>query len=260
MSGFTVKGATGEGILAVGKPDPSLVPVGSPAGSITGVPISDVTISHNVVENNDQGTPTSSYMECQASGNVPGDCGEGIHLMSVTDSTVSHNYVTKNSGGILLTDEFGPTRRERDRAQPRDEQRLGLRHHAALPQWPCRQPDHAHAQSLARRGLQQHHPPQRRDEQRPDRLRRRSPPACALPRLGLYDNVIEGNLIEGNGLAGVTLHSHAPGAFIGGTQIRHNLIGLNNLHRRHTALAAAHPHRCNSRPTRKRRESSCGRL
>ena len=48
-------------------------------------------------------------MECQASGNVPGDCGEGIHLMSVTDSTVSHDYVTKNSGGILLTDEFGPT-------------------------------------------------------------------------------------------------------------------------------------------------------
>ena len=48
-------------------------------------------------------------MECQAAGEVPGDCGEGIHLMSVADSTVAGNYVTGNSGGILLTDEFGPT-------------------------------------------------------------------------------------------------------------------------------------------------------
>ena len=30
VSGFTVRGATGEGILAVGTPDPSLVPVGRP--------------------------------------------------------------------------------------------------------------------------------------------------------------------------------------------------------------------------------------
>jgi len=73
------------------------------------VPISDVTISHDIVQGNDQGPATSAYMECQASGNVPGDCGEGIHLMSVADSTVSHDYVTGNSGGILLSDEFGPT-------------------------------------------------------------------------------------------------------------------------------------------------------
>jgi len=41
--------------------------------------------------------------------------------------------------------------------------------------------------------------------------------------------VVEGNLLENNGISGVTLHSHAPGAFIGGNVIEHNIIGVNNL-------------------------------
>jgi parallel beta-helix repeat protein len=109
VEGFAVRGATGEGILAMGAIDPALVPAGAPAGSTTGIPITDVTIMHDIVQGNDRGTPSSSYTECQASGGEPGDCGEGIHLMSVADSKVSKNYVTGNSGGILLTDEFGPT-------------------------------------------------------------------------------------------------------------------------------------------------------
>jgi parallel beta-helix repeat protein len=41
--------------------------------------------------------------------------------------------------------------------------------------------------------------------------------------------VIEDNAITGNGLAGVTIHSHAPGAFVGGNRILNNLIGTNNI-------------------------------
>ena len=53
--------------------------------------------------------------------------------------------------------------------------------------------------------------------------------AAPFPGTGSYDNDVEGNLIEGNGLSGVTLHSHTPGAFIGGNSIKGNLIGVNNL-------------------------------
>ena len=53
--------------------------------------------------------PNSPYPQCSEFGQVPGDCGEGIHLMGVHDSEVSDNYISANEGGVLLTDEFGPT-------------------------------------------------------------------------------------------------------------------------------------------------------
>ena len=39
----------------------------------------------------------------------PDDCGEAVHLQSVTNSAVVGNVVKNNVGGILLTDEDGPT-------------------------------------------------------------------------------------------------------------------------------------------------------
>ena len=99
VEGFTVQGAIGEGILAT--------------GSLRGGSISDVTIEENrVVGNNTGGMPPTSnspYPQCVEQGEIPGDCGEGIHLMGVRDSRVSENYVSGNLGGVLLTDEFGPT-------------------------------------------------------------------------------------------------------------------------------------------------------
>ncbi len=99
VTGLTVTNAIGEGILVMGAP---------------GAPVQNVTISGNTVVHNDQGNPTgatiseSSYPECNGSGHIPGDCGEGIHLMGADNSTVWNNQVSGNSGGILLTDEFGP--------------------------------------------------------------------------------------------------------------------------------------------------------
>ncbi len=37
------------------------------------------------------------------------DCGEGIHLMGTDHTTVASNVVEGNSGGILMSDETGPT-------------------------------------------------------------------------------------------------------------------------------------------------------
>ena len=99
FTGFTVQGAIGEGILVT--------------GSLAGGSIDHVTVENNqVIGNNTGGIPpvaNSPYPQCSAFGQIPGDCGEGIHLMGADYSTVSKNFVSANEGGVLLTDEFGPT-------------------------------------------------------------------------------------------------------------------------------------------------------
>ncbi|HVA83534.1 MAG TPA: right-handed parallel beta-helix repeat-containing protein [Candidatus Binataceae bacterium] len=95
----------------------------------------NIKIAHNVVKNNDQamgktrGTggpppcptflpPGNGIIVCcpdaftGGPGNFPDDnddCGEGIHLRSVTSSVVEGNSVHDNIGGILTTDETGPS-------------------------------------------------------------------------------------------------------------------------------------------------------
>ena len=44
-----------------------------------------------------------------------------------------------------------------------------------------------------------------------------------------YENRVSGNFIEGNGLAGISIHSHAPNAYVNGNVFTHNVIGTNNL-------------------------------
>jgi nitrous oxidase accessory protein NosD len=89
VKGFTVEHAAAEGILVAGT--------------------SKVLIQDNTVRLNDAGSSTNPPLECQAQGNVPGDCGEGVHLLSVTWSRLVHNLVENNVGGILITDEIGPS-------------------------------------------------------------------------------------------------------------------------------------------------------
>lgn len=229
VDGFTVRNAIGEGILAMGTANPSLVPVGSPAGSITGVPISAISITHDVVQGNDKGGPTSSYTECQTVGQEPGDCGEGVHLMSVANSTVSGNYVTGNSGGILVTDEFGPSHGdviERNLVTDNaSDCGITMPSHNGLAVNPATLAPNptlggvydntVRGNVVVDNGL--------------TGFGAGVLVAAPFPGSASYDNDIESNVIEGNGISGVTLHSHAPGAFIGGNQIEHNLIGVNNL-------------------------------
>jgi parallel beta-helix repeat protein len=84
LTGFTVENAGLEGIFVL--------------------QTSGVTITNNTVVDNDAYGPFNPLCVDQ-----PDDCGEAIHLQSVTDSTVSDNLVQNNVGGILLTDENGPT-------------------------------------------------------------------------------------------------------------------------------------------------------
>ncbi len=89
VKGFTVEHALGEGILVAGT--------------------SKVLIMDNTVRLNDAGFNTTKTLECQAQGNIPGDCGEGVHFVSTTWSRLVGNMVENNVGGILITDEFGPS-------------------------------------------------------------------------------------------------------------------------------------------------------
>ncbi len=90
VSGFTIQNANQEGILVM--------------------ETSGVTIANNTITNNTLGAKAKNPVgECAAQGPIPGDCGEAIHLWATHGSTVSGNTISKNLGGILLSDETGPT-------------------------------------------------------------------------------------------------------------------------------------------------------
>jgi hypothetical protein len=65
---------------------------------------SRITIERNRVVNNDTYGPFNPACVTE-----PDDCGEALHLQTVTQSVVRDNLVQNNVGGILLTDEDGPT-------------------------------------------------------------------------------------------------------------------------------------------------------
>lgn len=225
VSGFTVKNAFGEGILVGYEPVP-------PGTHPLPPSVSGVTISGNVVVTNDQGNSTNSpltnspYAQCIAQGPVPGDCGEAIHLLSATDSTVTDTRVSGNTGGILLTDENGPTSGNViSKNQVTDNVYVcgitvaghniklagGVHDNRFLDNW------------VSGNGTQ---------GQGAGILFATPVPGAAAPDgVGgaVYDNLVEGNVIWGNGLAGVTVHSHAPGQDLNGNVIVHNFIGTNNL-------------------------------
>jgi nitrous oxidase accessory protein NosD len=92
ISGFTVEHANFEGILIA---------------NATGVTVVDNLVSHNNLAL-DISTPACPNIPAFET-NEADDCGEGIHLMAVDHSLIVRNEVSWNSGGILISDETGPT-------------------------------------------------------------------------------------------------------------------------------------------------------
>ena len=97
VAGFSVENAQFEGILAV-----SAI---------------NVTISNNSVINNDQspgllftGLPTGCPGQPAYEMDETGDCGGAIHLIGVSNSAVSGNYVSGNADGLLISDETGASK------------------------------------------------------------------------------------------------------------------------------------------------------
>lgn len=208
IRGFAVTGAYGEGILAVHT--------------------SHVTIQDNIVFLNDTGASQASptYRECQASGPVPGDCGEGIHLMSVTNSVVDYNSVYGNTGGILLTDELGPTARN-----------LVAYNNVTLNVYDCGITAASHNPNAAPNGVPAPKVGGIYDNRFIGNYASEDGTlgfgaglvlAGAGPGTAVYDNLVEANTFVQNGLGGVTLHDHAPGQYMDGNAIIGNTFSGND--------------------------------
>lgn len=208
VSGMTVTGALGEGILVAAA--------------------SQVTVEHNTVEHNDNGGVKSGWSECGGEGNVPGDCGEGLHLLSATNSRVLDNTVAFNSGGVLLTDEFGPNHGNTVSGNlvEDNESDCGVtvvsHSSAAVSKSGKPQPTMGGTYNNTISG---------------NVVISNGTTgdgggvliASGVSGGGSYDNLVVGNEIAGNGLSGVTIHQHFPLSDVSGNVIRGNWIGTNDV-------------------------------
>jgi hypothetical protein len=212
IEGWTVMNAQFSGILvgshivdASGKP------------LTNGSPISDVTIDHVTVEHNDQGfigVVNQGVGECFSTPFAPGDCGEGIHLVSASDSTVEHSLVQDNAGGILMTDEFGSASGNTiafDSAVNNDDDcGITIASHTAFQIYDnLIEHNVADNNGVAGQGAG-------------------ILMAGAAPGTGVHDNVVRNNEASGNGLSGIVIHDHFPGNFTNNV-ITNNHLGTNNL-------------------------------
>lgn len=209
VKGFVVKNATFEGILAMRT--------------------SNVTISHNTVQNNDQGGKSSHPTgECAQVGNIPGDCGEGLHLMTVRQALVLSNTVKNNAGGILVTDELGPTAFNVISGNKSLNNvldcgiTLASHNTKAVSSGGAPQPSAA--------GVYDNYVVNNTANGNGTQGQGGGILIAAPgPGTGTYNNVVNNNTANDNGLAGITLHSHAPGQYLNGNVITNNSVSNDGL-------------------------------
>lgn len=205
VEGFTVKNAIGEGILA----------------ALT----SDVLIAHNVVRGNDKGFGTTVTLECTEQGNVPGDCGEGLHLLSVTHATVVHNLVEDNVGGILVTDEAGPSAYNTISYNVSRDNLLDCG--ITLPSHNGAAFDPVTGKTVPAAGgvydnLISHNISEGNGGAGVGMF-------APFPGTASYDNRVVDNKLVGNGEEGVGIHAHAPAQYVSGNVITGNFISGNGV-------------------------------
>jgi parallel beta-helix repeat protein len=206
VSGFTVQNANFEGILLTD--------------------VSHATITNNQVQRNDLGLDISASV-CPGQPSFEtlegDDCGEGIHLSGVDHSIISNNVVENNSGGILLSDDTGATHDNlilgnTVRDNPFD---CGI----TLASHPLAGSNFTAAAGVFHNTItgntSQHNGYQ-------------VPGAGAgvgifapFPFSSTYGNVVVNNDLNDNGLPGVAMHAHAPGATIADNVIASNRISGN---------------------------------
>lgn len=218
VSHLNVENAYYEGIL-----------VGNSSADASGSPISDVTIDQVTVKGSDagyNGSPGVGTGECFTATSpnaAPGDCGEGIHLNSATDSVVEHSRVEANAGGILLTDEFGANSNNHIayNVVVNNTHDCGIT--LASHNEPGVAPPTSHGvfdntveyNRVDGNGVQ---------GQGGGILM-----AGGGPNTQVYGNRVSHNEASGNGLAGVVIHLHVPGSNLSDNVITYNRLSNNNL-------------------------------
>jgi hypothetical protein len=149
-----------------------------------------------------------------------------LHLVAVTDSTVEGNYVAHNAGGILLTDEFGPTSgnvvRFNESMYNETDCGITLAGHAAavnpetgLPTGKAGVFDNLIADNVS-------------DDNGVLGQGAGILMGGGAPYAGVYGNHIIGNVARGNGLSGITIHQHLVGD-LNANVVEGNYLSNDNL-------------------------------
>jgi hypothetical protein len=194
----------------------------APAEGILAALTSRVQIVGNELLHNDLGATTPFQPlpgECAAQGNVPGDCGEALHLLSATNSRAAFNNVHDNVGGFLLTDEVGPNRGNviafnvsknnkldcgitlpsHNADAVSDPTKGGVYNNLVIGNW-------SSGNGGAGVGM-----------------------FAPFPGAASYNNRVIGNYLIGNGEAGIAIHSHAPGQNVSGNVMTGNVVSGNGV-------------------------------
>ena len=195
-----------------------------PPTSVTGA-----LIENNIVNNNDACVNHPTAADCPQPPNPFDDYGETIHLLSVANSTVTNNVVDNNVGGILLTDEVGPTDGNTISGNTVNGNAVDcgitLAGHSSSavstsgPTTGQPQPSQAGVYNNMIVGNTSNN----------------NGAAGLLAAAGgsgsaVYNNTFTGNTAIGNGLAGMTIHSHAPLQDINGNVVTNNNFSQDALH------------------------------
>ncbi len=204
ITGFTVENAPTDGILVGSEPGPT-------AGPVTKVKISRNTLTGNGAA-------------------VPAKPGWAIWMVTATNSTVANNRIYKNAGGILLSDEYGPSSHNRIVGNRVTDSTLQcgitLAGHNPAAINPA-----TFAPTPTTGGVF--------DNLVADNVANDNAPtpgafgggiilAAGAPFGGVYSNVIRDNTANGNGMPGILIHEHnfGPGT---GSDLNNNVIVGNHL-------------------------------
>ena len=192
ISGFNIHNANFEGILVANG--------------------SDVTIVNNHVHDNNKALDLSnSPATCPGipafETNEGEDCGEGLHLMGTNRATIIHNEIDHNSGGILISDETGPSHLNLISGNfvhdnPYD-CGITMASHGPSPTIPSAKASFGVFRNTVENNESAH-----------NGLGLPGAGAgvgifAAIPGMASYQNVVINNDLHDNGLPGVTMHTHA---------------------------------------------------
>lgn len=198
VAGFTIRNAGVEGIFVVRT--------------------SRIIIQNDTVLDNDAYGP--DHPLCTQ---LRSDCGEAIHLQSVTGSVVRGNLVRGNMGGILLSDEDGPTAYDTisDNTVIDNPKDCGI---TLASHWIDTTATTAVAAEVA--GV--HHNVVARNTSKHNGGAGIGVFAAG-PGGAAWSNVIAENTSTKNGLAGLMIHSHARAQNVNGNVFRNNTLADNGI-------------------------------
>jgi parallel beta-helix repeat protein len=180
---------------------------------------SEVSITGNAVLNNDRALESGTCTLFVPPDNPAGeniDCGEAIHLTAVDHSIIEQNLVRRNSGGILISDDSGPTHDNVISGNTVEDNAFDCgitlaSHNPAAPNGVFH--NTIVGNDVSRNGL--------KGEGAGVGL------FTPAPGTATYGNVVVGNRITGNRLPGVAMHSHAPNQNLNDNKIVANYIADN---------------------------------